>query len=100
MSSNYVGQELNTFAHARGWKRYWSREIEPHRVGDILEVGSEFGANTEFLLSDPVDSWVGLEPGPELAARMRSLLAGRVDFSKCVADVSAAKYRGIKPRVV
>jgi SAM-dependent methyltransferase len=87
MSSNYVGQELDTFAHARNWKKYWSRAIEPYLAGDILEVGAGFGANTEFLLSDRITSWVGLEPDPELAARMRTLLAVRPEFSKCVAEV-------------
>jgi SAM-dependent methyltransferase len=102
MNSNYVGQELDTFAHARNWKRYWSREIGPYLAGDILEVGAGLGANTEFLLTDRIASWVSLEPDLELAARMRSLLAERVELSKCVVEVGttgsidqSARFDGI-----
>jgi SAM-dependent methyltransferase len=87
MSSNYVGQELDTFAHARNWKKYWSCEIGPYLAGDILEVGAGLGANTEFLLTDRIASWVSLEPDPELAARMRTLLAEQSALSKCVVKV-------------
>ena len=87
MSSNYVGQELDTFAHARNWKKYWSSQIEPYLSGDILEAGAGLGANTEFLMSSRIASWVGLEPDPELAARMGTLLASSAEFSKCVAEV-------------
>ena len=102
MNSNYVGQELDTFAHARNWKRYWSREIGPYLAGDILEVGAGLGANTEFLLSDRIASWVSLEPDPELAARTRSLLAERAELSKCAVQVGttgsidqSARFDGI-----
>ncbi len=87
MNSNYVGQELDTFAHARNWKKYWSGQIEPHLAGDILEAGAGFGANTEFLMSSRIASWVGLEPDPELAGRMRALFAARPEFAKCTAEV-------------
>ncbi len=87
MNSNYVGQELDTFAHARNWKKYWSRQIEPYLAGDILEAGAGLGANTEFLMSSRIVRWVGLEPDPELAARMRTLFAASPEFAKCTAEV-------------
>jgi SAM-dependent methyltransferase len=73
--ARYVGQELDLFANARNWKGYWSSKIRRHISGDVLEVGAGLGANTPYLVSDaPVQSWVALEPDPELAGRMREFV--------------------------
>jgi SAM-dependent methyltransferase len=72
---NYVGQELDIFAQARNWKRYWSSCVRPFIAGDVLEVGGGIGANTPLLLSQSVRSWVCLEPDPNLARRAAVSLA-------------------------
>lgn len=72
----YSGDELDLFAHARNWKRYWSSRIRPYVAGDVLEVGAGLGANAEYLLTDAVRSWTSLEPDPRLAGRLRARAAG------------------------
>ena len=48
--THYVGQELDVFAHAVHWKRYWSSQIEPYLRGDVLEVGAGLGAIFFFYI--------------------------------------------------
>ena len=49
MSLNYPGGELDIFAEAINWKNYYSKKLQPYITGDVLEVGSGLGTNTEFL---------------------------------------------------
>ena len=67
----YVGTELDLFAHARNWKAYWISRVLPFVGGDVLEVGAGLGANTAALQSPSVRSWTCLEPDPALCARLR-----------------------------
>jgi SAM-dependent methyltransferase len=66
----YIGSELDLFAAVRNWKDYWSRQIRPFLVGDILEVGAGIGSNTPFLDSGGSGRWVCLEPDPELIGQL------------------------------
>jgi SAM-dependent methyltransferase len=70
----YVGNELELFAHAKNWKRYWGGILQPYLRGDILEVGAGLGANTRLLrpLSQHVRRWVCLEPDSRLLDQLRS----------------------------
>jgi hypothetical protein len=68
----YVGNELDLFANATNWKRYWASRVRGFLKGDVLEVGAGLGTNTELLLSDRTASWTCLEPDPALAERMRA----------------------------
>jgi SAM-dependent methyltransferase len=74
----YGGEELDLFAHAINWKRYWSRKISPYLGTNILEVGAGTGTNTLLLASDLQERWICLEPDPHLAARLRSNLKALV----------------------
>jgi SAM-dependent methyltransferase len=81
-SHAYVGQELELFAHARNWKRYWSATIRPYLRGDVLEVGAGIGANTRLLLdeqSGAISRWVCLEPDARLLEQLRTSLNSRTD---------------------
>lgn len=80
---NYIGEELDVFARAANWKRYWSSEIRRFLTGDVLEVGAGIGANTELLLTDSVCSWTCLEPDPVLAERMQRRFQAQPNLSKC-----------------
>jgi 2-polyprenyl-3-methyl-5-hydroxy-6-metoxy-1,4-benzoquinol methylase len=80
---HYVGKELDVFAQAIHWKKYWSSQIRPYLAGDILEAGAGLGANTEFLKSSRVSSWTCLEPDPDLADRMRSRLKAQPLLADC-----------------
>lgn len=79
----YIGKELEVFAHATNWKKYWSSEIRPYLNGDVLEVGAGLGSNTEFLKSRLCSSWTCLEPDPQHADRMRNRIADNPHLSDC-----------------
>ena len=71
----YVGQELDVFAHARRWKKYWASRIRPWITGDVLEVGAGIGQNTAVLQNTGVRSWLCLEPDPQLCERLAATVA-------------------------
>jgi SAM-dependent methyltransferase len=69
----YQGNELDVFAHAKHWKRYWAGCLSPWIAGDVLEAGAGIGTNTALLLNaTKARSWLCLEPDPELASRLAS----------------------------
>jgi methyltransferase family protein len=93
-TTRYIGQELDIFAHARNWKKYWSSEIRSYLTGDVLEVGAGLGANTEFLKSGRVLSWMCLEPDPELARRMRNRFATQPGLAGCRIETGTTETLG------
>lgn len=72
----YRGRELETFALAHNWKRYFAALLSPHITGRVLEVGAGIGGTTEALWSDRVTAWTCLEPDPKLAQRLTGLRSG------------------------
>jgi len=72
----YVGNELELFARARNWKRYWGSVVGPYLRGDVLEVGAGLGANTQPLRAQAttVRRWVCLEPDSRLLEQLRASL--------------------------
>ena len=72
-SFQYMGAELETFAHASHWKSYVQSKLRPYLVGDILEVGAGIGGTTRALNDGTQRRWVCLEPDAEFAKKIRSL---------------------------
>ena len=70
-SYSYVGNELDLFAEAVNWKRYFRSAIADRLVGDVLEVGAGIGETTRHLLDGRQRSWLCLEPDERLATRLR-----------------------------
>ena len=68
----YMGSELEIFAHASHWKSYVQSELRPYLVGDVLEVGAGIGGTTQALNDGTQRRWVCLEPDAEFAERIRS----------------------------
>lgn len=66
----YIGAELELFAQAHNWKRYWSSVVERYLFGDVLEVGAGIGANTALLRSSRQARWVCLEPDRQLLRQL------------------------------
>jgi len=59
----YIGDELEIFAHAANWKRYWHSRIKPYLGNTVLEVGAGIGGTTTVLVTDNhFDRWLGIEP--------------------------------------
>ncbi len=73
--SRYPGSELELFADARNWKRYYAARIRPYIRGDVLEVGAGIGATTRMLCSGREHSWMCIEPDPDLAHQLSSAVA-------------------------
>jgi SAM-dependent methyltransferase len=71
----YVGGELDLFAAARRWKRYWASTIGPFVRGEVLEVGAGIGTNTLTLCDPSRHRWTCLEPDPALADTLRAAIA-------------------------
>lgn len=71
-SYSYVGNELELFAEAVNWKRYFRSAIADRLVGDVLEVGAGIGETTRHLLDGRQRSWRCLEPDERLATRLRA----------------------------
>lgn len=84
----YAGAELDVFAHAANWKRYFASQLRPFIAGRVLEVGAGLGATTRALCTGNEASWTCLEPDAALAARMEQGLES--DNPPCP----------LKPRVV
>ena len=66
----YVGGELDLFARAERWKRYFGSHLASYLSGDVLEVGAGIGATTRVLCDGRQHSWTCLEPDARLAARI------------------------------
>lgn len=64
--------ELETFAAASNWKRYFAGALRPYISGRVLEVGAGIGGTTPALWNDEVRRWVCVEPNATLAARLRN----------------------------
>ena len=69
---SYVGGELELFARAVHWKRYFRSAIADHLVGDVLEVGAGIGETARHLLDGRQRSWLCLEPDERLATQLRA----------------------------
>jgi SAM-dependent methyltransferase len=72
----YRGRELETFALAHRWKRYFADLLGPFIEGRVLEVGAGIGSTTRALWSDRVRRWTCLEPDPALARQLVELRLG------------------------
>jgi SAM-dependent methyltransferase len=63
----YRGAELELFARAQNWKRYWAGHIKPFLGPRVLEVGAGIGTNTPLLSGGSME-WTCLEPDGKFAS--------------------------------
>jgi len=71
----YPGTELDVFAEANNWKRYFARHLRPYLRGRVLEIGAGIGSTTRVLHAGSARSWTCLEPDRRLAARLRQTIS-------------------------
>jgi 2-polyprenyl-3-methyl-5-hydroxy-6-metoxy-1,4-benzoquinol methylase len=96
----YVGNELDLFADAANWKRYWASQIREFLGARIAEVGAGIGANMA-LLGKPGQEWTCVEPDSTLAARIEARIRAREFSFPCrvttgtCADLEIASYDSI-----
>lgn len=69
-SFQYSGSELDLFSEAIQWRTYWSSQIRAYLGRQVLEVGAGIGSTTQHLCKEHQDSWLALEPDPDMAARL------------------------------
>lgn len=62
----YIGNELDLFARAENWKRYYGSLIRQYLGQNVLEVGAGIGGTTEALCDGAQEKWLCLEPDPNL----------------------------------
>ena len=94
----YVGEELELFAAAVNWKRYFRSKIVRYFGADVLEVGAGLGGTTKLLCGDAVRRWVCLEPDAALAEQLgRSIESGDLPACCRVVVGSVADLAGEPP---
>jgi SAM-dependent methyltransferase len=76
-SGAYVGLELELFAHARNWKRYWGSIVRPHLGDRVLDVGAGIGETAKTLATDHHKRWVCLEPDRRMAEQIAHRISSR-----------------------
>src|SRR5215469_9683834 len=81
----YQGTELDLFAKAVNWKKYWSSKLRPFIRGYVIEVGAGLGASSEFLCKDSGSRWLCLDPDPSFASH----IAERIDTGELPANCEA-----------
>lgn len=79
----YAGAELQVFATATHWKRYWTSQVSPYVRGTVLEVGAGIGTNTRYLLNELVMRWICLEPDRDMVATLRVSLPALPLSARC-----------------
>lgn len=78
----YEGTELDLFAHARNWKRYFRAAIASSIGRRVAEIGAGNGGTTEVLAKLPHEVWYALEPDRTLLSRLEdSRTAGKIPAS-------------------
>jgi len=91
--TTYVGSELDVFAEARNWKKYYGAAVKPYLRGVVVEVGAGIGATTSALCDGTQDLWLCLEPDLALLARAK----GRRDLPACC-RFAAGSSSALAPR--
>lgn len=73
--TDYIGDELSLFQHAKNWKAYYSSYFKKYLHGRILEVGAGLGGTTLSLCDGTQKEWLCLEPDPKLSINIETLIS-------------------------
>ena len=66
----YIGTELELFATAHRWKRYFASRLRRYIGGAVAEIGAGLGGTTTFLCTGGERDWLCVEPDQRLAAEI------------------------------
>jgi 2-polyprenyl-3-methyl-5-hydroxy-6-metoxy-1,4-benzoquinol methylase len=72
---DYSGTELEIFAHATHWKRYWREQIQDYIGDQVLDVGAGIGATARNLNTKSYQRWLSLEPDASMCAHLQQQVA-------------------------
>jgi hypothetical protein len=73
----YVGTELDKFANATNWKKYFSKKLRPYIGDNVIEVGAGLGSSTTFLCGGNHARWLCLDPDAGHVSRLKSRIRAR-----------------------
>ena len=90
----YIGQDLEIFARAVNWKRYFARHIAPYIRGEVLEVGAGIGANQRIFAHLDVQRWTSLEPDRHLVEQLRDSLPDHAKYELVSGTLEDLPRRG------
>ena len=95
VESQYIGNELELFSHAKNWKAYWGNKVVPFLGEHVLEVGAGLGTNTNDLLSlkPSISQWVCLEPDAKLSSKIHSNIDEKYHSKLSVETSYLADYK-------
>jgi 16S rRNA A1518/A1519 N6-dimethyltransferase RsmA/KsgA/DIM1 with predicted DNA glycosylase/AP lyase activity len=54
----YESSDLEIFAKATNWKKYWADKLRVHIKGQVIEVGAGLGTSTKFLCTHEYPNWL------------------------------------------
>lgn len=94
----YIGSELELFAHAVNWKACFAEQLQPSIRGRVLEVGAGIGATTRGLCNRGVTAWKCLEPDARLAATLKESIAKGSDLPAVPVDVVVGSIADLSKR--
>ncbi len=90
----YSGDELETFALAKNWRKYWMGMVRGFLGSEVLEVGAGIGTVTAGLRK-PEMKWVALEPDNEMFQVLEKEFQN-VDSGVAVFGKTLSEYSGIQ----
>lgn len=70
----YVGDELEIFAKATNWKKYYFSFIKPYLKGSVLEVGAGIGGSTILLCDGTQKNWTCMEPDIKQTRKIKEVI--------------------------
>jgi SAM-dependent methyltransferase len=80
----YTGNELELFAKAGNWKRYFAGFILPYLKGNVLEAGAGLGSTTQILNNGSASSWTLLEPDGSYCRRLETMIKEQQLPGNCI----------------
>jgi len=70
----YESSDLEIFAKATNWKKYWAEKLRPHVKGQVIEVGAGLGTSTKYLCTEEYPNWLCLDPDPSHVTQLTRLI--------------------------
>ena len=60
----YESSDLELFAEATNWKKYWSGKLNAYIKGRVIEAGAGLGTSTKVMANQSHPAWMCLDPDP------------------------------------
>jgi SAM-dependent methyltransferase len=70
----YESSDLEIFAKATNWKKYWADKLRPQISGQVVEVGAGVGTSTKYLCTQEYPHWLCLDPDPSHVTQLTRLI--------------------------